>query len=135
MRKKVHRICIRQKGNLEPEYRLCASMNPHDSQLSLQFRLLFQALCFLFQVFRRAVLYAYKFCQSHTAGIKYNPCTRTSRVPLYKCAPTVNDYPNSQYSLSSNLNYFPTDSQDIYIPICPIQRRPSIRSHSVLFCI
>ena len=24
---KVHRICIYQKGNLKPEYRLCASMN------------------------------------------------------------------------------------------------------------
>ena len=29
---KEHRICICQKGNLKPEYRLCASMN------SLEFR-------------------------------------------------------------------------------------------------
>ena len=27
---KVHRICIRHKGNLKPEYRLCASMNSHE---------------------------------------------------------------------------------------------------------
>ena len=66
------------------------------------------------------------FSQSHTTGIEYNPCTRTSRVQLYKCEPTVNDI--QDYPLQQR---FP---RHIHSKM-PNTTTPSIRSHSVLLAI